>query len=132
MQESIFTQIINGEIPSYKVYEDAQAFAFLSIHPVQPGHTLVIPKRQVRFVWDLEYEEYRALMDTVRRVAQQIRTVLKPNFVGEQVVGIDIPHAHVHLIPFTTMDQFRRLPDELAEPDHAALSEVAAKLAFGG
>ena len=131
MQETVFTKIINGEIPCHKIFEDAQTFAFLDIHPVQPGHTLVIPKKQVRFVWDLEDDDYQALMETVRRVAHQLRTVLKPGFVGEVIEGIEIPHAHVKLIPFTSVDQFRRLPDALAEPDHEELAAMATKLAFG-
>jgi histidine triad (HIT) family protein len=132
MQETIFTKIIKGEIPSHKIFEDAQTFAFLDIHPIQPGHTLVIPKKQVQFVWDLDDDDYRALMETVRRVALQLRTVLGAAYVGEQIVGVDVPHAHVHLIPFISIDQFRRLPDELAKPDHSALAELAAKLAVEG
>src|SRR5580704_10819626 len=124
MQETIFTKIINGEIPCHKVFEDAFTFAFLDIHPVQPGHTLVIPKTQAPFVWDLNDEMYMALMETVRRVAHQLKTVLNPAYVGEIIEGVEIAHAHVKLIPFTSVDQFRRLPDELAEPDHAALSEM--------
>ena len=131
MQETVFTRIINGEIPCHKIFEDAQTFAFLDIYPVQPGHTLVIPKKQVRFVWDLEDDDYRALMETVRRVAHQLRTVLKPGFVGEIIEGIEIPHAHVKLIPFTSVDQFRRLPDGLAEPNHEELAAMATRLAFG-
>ena len=130
MQESIFTKIINGEIPCHKVYEDAFTFAFLDIHPVQPGHTLVVPKKQVPFVWDLDEEMYMALMDTVRRVAHQLRTVLKPGYVGEIIEGVEIAHAHVKLIPFTSVDQFRRLPDDLAEPNHEELAAMAVKLAF--
>ena len=130
MQESIFTKIINGEIPCHKVFEDAFTFAFLDIHPVQPGHTLVVPKKQVPFVWDLDAETYTALMDTVLRVAHQLRTVLKPGYVGEIIEGVEIAHAHVKLIPFTSVDQFRRLPDDLAEPDHEALAAMAAKLSF--
>ena len=131
MEESIFTRIINGEIPSHKIFEDAKTFAFLDIHPVQPGHTLVVPKQQVRFVWDLDEDGYQALMETVRRVAHQIRTVLGSTYVGEKIEGVDIPHAHVHVIPFISIDQFRRLPNELESPNHMELAEIAAKLAFG-
>jgi histidine triad (HIT) family protein len=130
MQETIFTRIIKGEIPCHKVYEDAQTFAFLDIHPVTPGHTLVVPKTQVQFVWDLEEDDYRALMETVRRVARQIRSVLGSVYIGEKVEGIEIPHAHVHVIPFASIDQFRRLPNELVSPNHEELAELATKLAF--
>jgi histidine triad (HIT) family protein len=130
MQDSIFTKIIRGEIPSYKVYEDEKTYAFLDIHPVQSGHVLVIPKKQVEFVWDLDEEDYRAVMATAKKVARRIKEVLNPRYVGEQVVGEAVPHAHVHIIPFNTTAEFRRIPDMQAEPDHAALSDMAKKLAF--
>jgi histidine triad (HIT) family protein len=130
MQDSIFTKIIKGEIPSHKIYEDDKTFAFLDIHPVQPGHTLVIPKKQIEFVWDLDQEDYAAVMETTKKVAQRLRAVLDKPYIGEQVVGVDVPHAHVHLIPFSTGSEFRNLPDMSAEPDHAALAEMAKKLAF--
>lgn len=130
MQESIFTKIIKGEIPCHKVYEDDQTFAFLDIHPVQPGHTLVIPKKQVEFVWDLDPQTYQAVMATVQKVGLRIREVLNTPYVGQQIIGVDVPHAHIHVIPFSTIDQFRYRPDMSAEPDHAALGEMAKKLAF--
>lgn len=130
MQDSIFTKIIKGEIPCHKVYEDDKTLAFLDIHPIQPGHTLVVPKRQVEFLWDLPAEDYRAVMSTARKVAHKLREALAAPFVGEQVIGVDVPHAHVHLIPFSTVEEFRHVPDMGAEPDHAALAEMARKLAF--
>ncbi len=130
MADSIFTKIINGEIPSHKVYEDDSTLAFLDIHPVQPGHTLIVPKKQVEFIWDLADEDYQALMATVKKVARRLREVLKAPYIGEQIVGIDVPHAHVHLIPFSTTGEFRNIPDMDAEPDHEALAEMAKKLAL--
>lgn len=130
MQDSIFTKIVKGEIPCHKVYEDDATLAFLDIHPVQPGHTLVIPKQQVAFVWDLDPETYQALMATVQKVALRIREVLPALYVGEQVFGLDVPHAHVHVIPFSTPDEFRRQPDMTVEPDHAALAAMATRLSF--
>lgn len=130
MADSIFTKIIRGEVPSYKIYEDARTFAFLDIHPKQPGHTLVVPKKQVEFVWDLDNEDYRALMTTVQRVAGQLRAVLGRPYVGMIVVGIDVPHAHVHVYPFSTAEQSQFIPDQTAKPDHSALAEMAKKLAF--
>lgn len=130
MQDSIFTKIIKGEIPCHKVCEDDLTFAFLDIHPVQPGHTLVIPKIQVEFVWDLDDNTYQAVMATAKKVALRQREVLGVPYVGEQVLGIDVPHAHVHLIPFSTAAEFRRVPDMQAEPDHEALAEMAKTLAF--
>ncbi len=130
MQDSVFTKIIKGEIPCHKVYEDDKTLAFLDIHPVQPGHTLVIPKRQVEFVWDLEDEDYRALMDTAKKVAQRLRIVVGASYVGEKIIGTDVPHAHVHLIPFSKGPDFYVEPDVSAEPDHAALAALAKKLMF--
>jgi histidine triad (HIT) family protein len=130
MEESIFTKIVNGEIPSHKVFEDPLTLAFLDIHPIQPGHTLVIPKSQVEFVWDLPEEDYLALMSSVYKVAQRIREVLGVRYVGEIIEGVEVPHAHVKLIPFDTIAEFRNVPDVTAEPDHESLSEVAKKLKF--
>lgn len=130
MTDSIFTKIIKGEIPSHKVYEDDKTLAFMDIHPVQPGHVLVIPKKQVEFLWDLPDEDYQAVMATAKKLALKIREVLSVPYVGEQVVGVDVPHAHVHLIPFSTVEQYRRIPDMNDEPDHTALAEMAAQLAL--
>lgn len=130
MPDSIFTKIIKGEIPCHKVYEDDKTLAFLDIHPVQPGHTLVIPKKQIEFVWDLEDEDYRAVMETTRKVARRLRETLGTRYVGERIEGVDVPHAHVQLIPFNTVEEFKAPQDMEAEPDHAALAEMAKKLAF--
>lgn len=130
MQDSIFTKIIKGEIPCHKVYEDDLTLAFLDIHPVQPGHTLVIPKKQIEFVWDLPNEDYRAVMDTSKKVALRLREVLGTKYVGERIVGIDVPHAHVQLIPFNTVEEYRAPQDMQSEPDHAALAELAKKIAL--
>lgn len=130
MSESIFTKIITGEIPCHKIYEDDKTLAFLDIHPIQPGHTLVVSKKQIEYVWDLDDEAYSALMSTSKRVAKRLRDVLPVTHVGEQIVGFDVPHAHVHLIPFSTVDEFRAEQDTTVEPDHDALAAMAAKLAF--
>lgn len=130
MADSIFTKIIRGEIPCHKVYEDDYTFAFMDIHPIQPGHTLVISKKQVEFVWDLPSEDYLAVMDTVQKVAKRIRETLDASFVGEQIIGEEVPHAHVHVVPFNTIQEFRNIPNQDAEPDHPALAAMAKKLAF--
>lgn len=129
MPDSIFTKIIKGDIPCHKLYEDDHVLAFLDIHPIQPGHTLVIPKNQVDHLWDLPDADYAALMNASKKVANRLREVLKPNRVGVQVMGLDVPHAHIHLIPFSTAEEFRSVPDMQAEPDHAALAAMAQKLA---
>lgn len=130
MQDSIFTKIIKGEIPSHKIYEDEHVFAFLDIHPIVPGHVLVVPKKQVEYVWDLDDNTYQALQAAVKRLALHLRMTLEVPYVGEQIIGVDVPHAHIHLIPFTEVIEYRNHPDPAAEPDHAALAAMAEKLAF--
>lgn len=130
MTDSIFTKIIRGDIPCHKVYEDDKTFAFLDIHPLHEGHTLVIPKNQVEFVWDLPEEDYRAVMATSKKVAIRLREVLPYSYIAERVIGIDVPHAHVHLIPFDTADQLQQPQRFDSEADHVTLAEIAAKLAF--
>jgi len=128
MEESIFTKIIKGEIPCHKIYEDEKTLAFLDIHPSCPGHTLVIPKRQVEFLWDLDDEDYLELMQTVKKLGSHLRDTLKVPYVGIKVVGVDVPHTHVHLIPFSTVEGYRTEGDQAAEPDHAALAGMAERL----
>ena len=128
MQESLFTKIIRGDIPSYKIYEDDHTFAFLDIHPITPGHVLVVPKKQVEFLWDLDDEAYHAVMDSAKKIALHLRERLGVPYVGEQVIGVDVPHAHVHVIPFTTVAEYRNHPDMSADPDFAGLAVMAEKL----
>jgi len=129
MQDSLFTKIIKGEIPSHKVYEDDKTLAFLSIYPSVPGHTLVIPKTQVETLWDLNAYDYLAVMQTAQKVALRLRDVLEVERVGEKVVGLDIPHAHIHLIPFNTAEEYYA-KETTDEPDHAALAAIAERLRF--
>jgi histidine triad (HIT) family protein len=100
MEDSIFTKIIKGEVPAHKVYEDDKTIAFLTIQPVREGHTLVVPKVQVDQYIDLPDEDYDALWRTVKKVAAHIRDITGKERVGVVIKGIDVPHAHVHLIPF--------------------------------
>lgn len=127
MQESIFTKIINGEIPCHKIYEDNDTFAFLDIHPIVPGHTLIVPKKQVEFLWDLDDVTYQAVMATAKKLALHFREVLNVPYVGEKVIGVDVPHAHVQLVPFLDAKDYIRSQGD-AEPDHAALAALAEKL----
>ena len=95
---SIFTKIINGEIPSYKIYEDDKTIAFLDIHPESKGHTLVIPKNEVDKIYELPDEDYEALMSTVKKLSKHLEKQLGARILWK-VVGTDVPHAHVHLMP---------------------------------
>lgn len=130
MQDSIFTKIIRGEIPCHKVYEDDKTFVFLDINPIRAGHVLVVPKSQVQFVWELDDDDYQALMVAAKKVANRIKQVLAPNYVGEHIAGEEVPHAHIHLFPFDNSVEFWTRPDPDAEPDHDALEQMAQKLAF--
>lgn len=130
MADSIFTKIIKGEIPSHKIYEDDRVLAFLDIHPKTPGHTLVVPKKQVEFAWDLEDEDYQTVMAIAKKVALKLREVTGKQYVGEQIIGEEVPHTHVHIFAFDSLEEFRRIPDPSTEPDHEALAAMAKKLAF--
>ena len=130
MEDSVFTKIIKGEIPAHKVYEDDKTMAFLDIHGTAPGHTLVVTKTQVDHLWDLSDEDYNAVMKTAKLVAKRLREVLKPARVGVKVIGSDVPHVHIHLIPFNTPAEYSASPNPTSEPDHPALAEMAKKLAF--
>lgn len=94
---SIFSKIIAGEIPCYKIYEDEKTLAFLDIHPETPGHTLVIPKVEVDKLYELEMEDYLAVMKTVKILASRMEKVLGRRTLMK-VIGTDVPHAHVHLV----------------------------------
>ncbi len=128
MNDSIFTKIIKGEIPSHKIYEDDKTYAFLDIHPVSTGHTLVVPKKQVEFLWDLEDEDYQAVMATAKKLALHIKSVLNVPYVGIKVVGTDVPHAHVHLLPFFDSSEFHGHQDLEGPVDHDKLAKLCHKL----
>lgn len=130
MSDSVFTKIIKGEIPSHKIYEDDKTLAFMDINPAQPGHVVVIPKTQVDFVWDLDQEDYQALMATVQKVGRRLREAFPDKErIGIQVEGLGMKdHAHVNVIPFSTVEEFRHIPDENHKPDHESLAKMAEKL----
>ena len=102
---SIFTQIINGEIPSYKIAEDAHCYAFLDINPNAPGHTLCVPKKEVDKLIDLDEKTYLNLMEFAKRIAGALEQAIPCKRVGMAVVGLEVPHAHVHLIPINEMQE---------------------------
>ncbi|MCY0878333.1 MAG: HIT family protein [Firmicutes bacterium] len=123
---SVFSRIITGEIPSHKIWEDAAFLAFLDIRPVRPGHTLVVPKKEVDYFFDLEDDLLSRLLVFAKPVAQAIRTVTGAERVGAVVAGFDVPHAHLHLIP---ADHMGDLDFSRAKPaSHDELAEMAAKL----
>ena len=130
MQETIFTKIIRSEIPSYKVYEDDKTYAFLDINPIQPGHVLVVPKNSQEFLWDLDSEDYQAVMATVQKIGQKIRSELQSKYVGIEVLGMDVPHAHVHVFPFNTKEEFRNIPDPSSAPSTEEMQKMQTKLSI--
>jgi histidine triad (HIT) family protein len=130
MEDSIFTKIVKSEIPCHKVYEDEHTLAFLDIYPLTTGHTLVIPKKQIEFVWDLDDETYQAVMATAKKVAVQLREVIGTKYISERIVGVDVPHAHVQLIPFDYVSELKGEQDMSREPNHDSLSALANKLSF--
>ena len=125
---TIFTKIINGEIPSYKVAEDENYFAFLDINPNAKGHTLVIPKQEVNKIFDLDESTYSGLMSFSYRVAKALEKSVVCKRIGMSVVGLEVPHVHVHLIPITIMDDMRFTKKEkLSNEEFVALASSIAR-----
>lgn len=104
---TIFTKIVNGEIPSYKITEDANFLAFLDVNPNAKGHTLCIPKQEINKIFDMDDELYLGLMQFSKKVAIALEKAVPCKRVGMAVVGLEVPHAHVHLIPLNEMDEMR-------------------------
>lgn len=121
---SVFTKIVNGEIPCYKIYEDDKTMAFLDINPETPGHTLVIPKKEVDKIYDLEDEDFNALMHTVKMLSNHMEKILGARTLWK-VIGTDVPHAHVHLLPFDK-DWYQNRRVELTEEDFKKIREKLA------
>lgn len=132
MEDSVFTQIVTGKIPCHKVYEDDKTLAFLDIHPVTPGMTLVIPKVQIANFEDLDDETYAAMWATVKKVAHKLRKVFpEAKKISVQIEGLDIPsYAHVKVLPLSSVEQLRFEPNYAAQPDHLALAVMAERLQF--
>ena len=127
-EDSVFTKIIKGEIPSFKLYEDDKTIAFLTINPSQPGHTIVVPKVQIDHLDDLVTEDYQAVWKTVHKVSKRLKEVFKRKRIGIQVVGLEVPHAHVHVLPFDTLEQYVFVPDPDTKPDFEALEQIAKQI----
>lgn len=122
---SIFTRIINGEIPCHKIAEDENYLAFLDINPLVKGHTLVIPKMEVDYIFDLDEATLAGLMIFAQKVAKGIKAAVACNRIGVSVIGLEVPHAHVHLIPINTMGDMDFSNKKLS-PSSENLAETAA------
>ena len=125
---SIFTRIINGEIPCYKVAEDENFIAFLDINPLVEGHTLVVPKIEEDYIFDLDDETLAKMMAFAKKVAAKIKIVTECKRVAIAVLGMEVPHAHMHLIPMNTEGDvdFKKARPEVTKEQFAALVEKLA------
>lgn len=126
---TIFSKIVAGEIPSYKCAEDEQFYAFLDINPLVKGHTLVIPKREVDYIFDLTDEEIGAMQIFAKKVAVAIREVLPCIKVGQAVLGLEVPHAHIHLVPMQSEKDLNFANKKLSLPAEEMQATADAILA---
>ena len=123
---TLFTRIIKGEIPAHKILENDQYLAFLDLRPVNPGHTLVIPKQEVDYIFDMEDELLKGLMVFAKKVAKAIGKAFPCKKVGVMVAGIEVPHAHVHLIPINSVGDLSFTRAKTATPEE--LSQAAQRI----
>ncbi len=124
---SIFTKIINREIPGHIVAEDKDYLAFLDINPLVLGHTLVVPKKEIDYIYDLDDNLLAGLHLFCKRVARAIESVVECDRIGVAVIGLEVPHAHIHLVPITTMDDLNFSRPTLS-PSQVELSEISDKI----
>ena len=125
---TIFSRIVAGEIPCYKVAEDEKHFAFLDINPVAPGHTLVIPKKEVDYIFDLTDEEYAELQLFAKRVAEAMKQAIPCQRVGVAVMGLEVPHTHIHLIPINEENDMNFAKGKMTLPE-ADMRHIADAIA---
>ncbi len=123
---SIFSKIIQGEIPSYKIAEDANYFAFLDIYPIAKGHTLVIPKKEIDYIFDIDDKLYQGLFLFSKRVAKAVEKVVECKRIGITVLGLEVPHAHVHVVPINTVYDidFRKPKLKMSEDEFKNLASM--------
>lgn len=127
---SVFTKIINGEIPAYKIAEDENFLAFLDVNPNAKGHTLCIPKQEINKIFDVEEDLYLGLMNFSRKVAIALEKTVPCKRVGMAVIGLEVPHAHVHLIPLNEMDEMRFVSKVKMEKEEFEALATAIRLNF--
>ena len=125
---TIFSRIIAGEIPSYKVAEYEENFAFLDINPVAPGHVLVVPKLEVDYIFDLPEDRYLSLQRFARRVAAAMKQALPCKRIGEAVMGLEVPHAHIHLVPINSESDMNFFKEKCTLPE-ADMIHIASAIA---
>ena len=124
---TIFSRIIAGELPSYKVAEDEKFYAFLDINPITWGHTLVVPRKEVDYIFDMEDKELGEMMVFAKRVAEAIKEAIPCKKVGMAVLGLEVPHAHIHLVPLKN-DGDMDFKNKIEDPDPDKMQEIAMKI----
>lgn len=124
---SLFTKIVRGEIPSHKINEDGEFLAFLDINPLREGHTLVIPKTEVDYIFDLEDNLLARMHVFAKRTAEKIEKAIPCKRIGVAVIGLEVPHAHIHLVPLDSMDDLNFTRPKMS-PSQDELAETARKI----
>ena len=125
---TIFSKIIAGEIPCYKVAENDKFFAFLDINPVNWGHTLVVPKRETDYIFDISDEELAEMIVFAKKVAKALKAVMPCRKIGVTVLGLEVPHAHIHLVPLQKEGDMD-FSNKISDPDPERMDDIAAKVA---
>lgn len=125
---TIFSKIIAGEIPSYKIAEDDRFYAFLDINPVNWGHTLVVPKKEVDYIFDLPDDELAAMNIFAKRVAKAIKKAIPCTKVGVTVIGLEVPHAHIHLVPMKAEGDMD-FSNKISDPDPKKMKQICSAIA---
>jgi histidine triad (HIT) family protein len=124
---TVFAKIIDGVIPCYKIAEDENYFAFLDINPLRAGHTLVVPKNEIDYVFDLDDDQLAGLILFSKKIAVAIKNVIPCNRIGVAILGLEVPHAHVHLVPMDTMEDVNfKNPKLKFSPEE--FKDIAAKI----
>lgn len=122
---SIFTRIMNGEIPCHKIAEDERYFAFLDIMPLAPGHVLVVPKQEIDYIFDIDDDLLSGMLPFAKRIATALEKAVPCERIGISVIGLEVPHAHIHLLPLRTMDDinFSRPKMKMTQEELSAIAE---------
>lgn len=123
----LFAKIASGEISSYKIAEDKYFYAFLDVNPLVKGHTLVIPKNEIDYIFDLDDPLYANFLLFAKRIAKAIKKTIPCKRVGVAVIGLEVPHAHIHLVPLNTMDDINFSRAKIKLPEHE-FQEIARKI----
>jgi histidine triad (HIT) family protein len=124
---SLFSKIVNGEIPCHKIAEDDKFFAFLDVFPLVPGHVLVVPKKETDYIFDIEDADLAEMMVFAKQVAKVLKTAMPCKRIGVAVIGLEVPHAHIHLVPMNSADDLNFTRPKL-NPSTEDLKQVAEKI----